>query len=137
MDAPVDATGQIPQHPAVCGAEEQVPGLGLLPRAFDVLQDPGDLRPGEVGRQGKPDDRLEALDPAVRREAVDDLLRAGVLPDDGVVHRLSGGPVPDDGGLALVGDPDGGDVVPGQVGSGQGEADDLLHVAPDLPRVML
>ena len=36
---------------------------------------------------------------------------AAVLPDDGVADRLAGLAVPDDGGFALVGDADGGDVL--------------------------
>ena len=36
---------------------------------------------------------------------------AAVLPDDGAVHGRAGGAVPHHGGLALVGDADGGDVA--------------------------
>ena len=36
---------------------------------------------------------------------------AAILPDDGVVDRLAGLAVPDDGRLALIGDADGGDVA--------------------------
>ena len=36
---------------------------------------------------------------------------AAVLPDDGAMHGLPGGAVPHDGGLALVGDADRGDVL--------------------------
>ena len=28
-----------------------MPGLGVCPEAFDVIQHPLDLRPGEIGRQ--------------------------------------------------------------------------------------
>ena len=97
-------------------AEEEVAGLGLLAGALDVLEDPDDLRAGEVGAEGQADDVLEALDAAVGRESVDDLLRAGVLPDDRVVDGLAGVLVPDHRGLALVGDADGLDVVAGDVG---------------------
>ena len=40
-----------------------------------------------------------------------DIGGAAVLPDDGAVHRLARGAVPHHGGLALVGDADGGDVL--------------------------
>ena len=43
--------------------------------------------------------------------SVADLVGAGVLPDDGVVDGLAGGPVPHHRGLALVGDADRGEVV--------------------------
>ena len=53
--------------------------------------------------------------PAVAGQLGDELVGAGVLPDDGVVHRLAGAAVPQHGGLALVGDAD-----RGQVGRGRG-----------------
>jgi hypothetical protein len=46
-------------------------------------------------------------------EAADEVLGAGVGPDDGVVEGLAVVLVPDDGGLALVGDADGLDLALG------------------------
>ena len=98
-------------HPGVHVAEHQVARLGLLPGAVDVVEDPADLRPREVGGQRQPDLGLVPLGAAAQvTELLDDRVGAGVLPDDRVVHRLAGRPVPDQRGLALVGDPDGGDV---------------------------
>ena len=51
---------------------------------------------------------------------------AAILPDDGVVDGLAGCAVPDDGGFALVGDADGGNVAWLCVGFGksfQGDGD--------------
>src|SRR5690606_39145215 len=45
-------------------------------------------------------------------------------------------PVPDDGGLALIGDPDGSDVIRGEIGPAEGDADSLAHTVPDLHRVV-
>jgi hypothetical protein len=137
VHAAVDAAGQVPEDPGVGRAEDQVAGLGLLARTLDVLEDPDDLGAREVGREREADDRLEAVRSLVAREAVDDRLRAGVLPHDRVVDGLAGGLVPDDRGLALVGDADRGDVVAGQVGAGERLADDLADVVPDLDRVVL
>ena len=95
-------------------AEEQLAALGALPGAIDVRQDPGDLARREVGRERQASAVLEPVGIAVG-DAVDDVLRAGVLPDDRVVHRLAGRPVPDDRRLALVRDAHGGDVVAGEV----------------------
>jgi hypothetical protein len=132
----VDTAREVPEHPGVRRPEHQVARLGLLARALDVLEDPDDLGAGEICGQRKPDVLLESLDSAVLREAFDDVLRAGVLPDDGVVHRLARVPVPDDRGLALIGDADRGDVVTGEVCLREGLADDLSGVAPDLSRVV-
>ena len=70
-------------------------------------------------------------------ELLTELTGAGVLPDDGVVHRLAGLPVPDHRGLALVGDPECGDVLGTDVRPGDTVADDPSGVATDLLGVML
>ena len=40
VQAAVDAAGHVPDHPGVHVAEHQVAGLGLLPGALDVVEDP-------------------------------------------------------------------------------------------------
>lgn len=42
---------------------------------------------------------------------------AAVLPDNRIVKRLAGGPVPEQGGLALIGDADGGDILRADTGA--------------------
>src|SRR5690606_21220071 len=111
--------------------------LGLLPGPLDVVEDPLDLGTGEVGGQGQAADRLVLVRTLVATELGDDLGGAGVLPDDGVVHRLAGVLVPHHRGLALVGDAHRGDVLVGEVAAGQRQADDLTGVGPDLLRVVL
>lgn len=44
-------------------------------------------------------------------ELADEVLTSGVGPDNGIVQGLAGGLVPDDGGLSLVGDANGLDLV--------------------------
>jgi hypothetical protein len=51
VHAAVDAARHVPQHPGVGVAEQQVATLGGLARAVDVVEDPLDLRAGEVGGQ--------------------------------------------------------------------------------------
>src|SRR5262249_24668752 len=65
-----------------------------------------------------------------------DPVGAGVLPDNGVVIRMAGVPVPDDGRLALVGDADRGQVRGFEAVPGQGGTDDRGRTLPDLDRVM-
>ena len=138
VDAVVVGTaGEVPEQPAVDGAAEQLPGLGTRSRAVDVVEDPAHLGAGEVGRERQAGDGLEALRPDVAGELVADRLRAGVLPDDGVVDRLAGRPLPHDGGLALVGDADRDDVRRVEVGLAEGAADDRSRVLPDLEGVVL
>jgi hypothetical protein len=103
------AAGQPPEEEAVDGAAGELaaprPGAGT----GHVVEQPLDLGGGEIGVDHEPgrglDVRLEALGHQLAAQRG----RAPVLPDDGIVDRPARGPVPDDGGLALVGDADGGD----------------------------
>ena len=137
VHAAVGAAGQVPGHPGVGVAEEQVPGLGGLAGAVDVVEDPLDLGAGEVRRQRQADAFLVAVHAPVGREFLDDVLGAGVLPDDGVVNRNACLLVPDHRCFTLVGDADGRNVVAGQVSGGQGDGDDFAHVVPDFGGVVL
>ena len=62
---------------------------------------------------------------------------APVLPDDGIVQRLAAGAVPDDDGLALVGDADSAKVARVQAGFGEGRARAGKLAVPDFQRVVL
>ena len=88
------------------------PGLRRRARAVDVVEQPGDLGGGEIRIEQQPglggDLRLRGRRARSARTGVGG---AAVLPDDGVVDRLAGRAVPDDRGLALVGDADAGDVA--------------------------
>ena len=133
----VHTPGEVPQHPGVHGAHHQVTGLGAFPGALDVVEDPLDLRPGEVGGQRQPDELLVPVGSLLAAEFLDDLLGAGVLPDDGVVDGLTGFLVPHEGGLALVGDTDRDQIVLVQLRLRESLGDDLTDVAPDLDGIVL
>ena len=62
---------------------------------------------------------------------------AHILPDDGVGVRGAGVAIPDDGGFALVGNADGGDIGTAEIGAGKSFADDLLGTLPDFLGVVL
>jgi hypothetical protein len=63
--------------------------------------------------------------------------RAPVLPDDGAMHRTSGGAVPQQGGLALIGDADGDDVARGGAGLLHGAAAARDSRCPKVLRLVL
>src|SRR5206468_7634468 len=73
----------------------------------------------------------------VAAELAHEVTGAGVLPVDRVLHRLAGHPVPQHGGLALVGDADRHDVADAELRLVEGGLDDLADVAPDLLWVVL
>ena len=104
MHAAIGAAGQVPDDPGVDVAEEDFALLGFGADARDIVQDPLDLRAGEIGRQGQANFRAEAILAAIFRQLVADFVGAGILPDDGVVYRLSSRLLPHNGGFALVGD---------------------------------
>ena len=112
------AAGEPPDEKAVDGAEGEVAGLRQRAGAGHVVEQPGDLGGGEVGIEQQAglggDGRLVAgiLEGAAH------LGGAPVLPDDGAMDGLAGAAIPDQAGLALVGDADGGDVARLQAGGG-------------------
>ena len=104
------AAGQLPDEPGLHRAEQQPPGLGLFPRTGHVVQDPFQFGGGEVCVNDQTRLCPEGLGQAPRLEFVAVGAGAAALPDDGMIDRLPGLPVPDDGGLALVRDADSRDV---------------------------
>ena len=106
-------------------AEERVhrphPQGASLAGALDllgVLEQPGELRGGEVGVEGQPARRLDLL--LALAEPVEDLLGALVLPDDDRAQRHAGLGIPGEHRLALVVEP-AGDDLPGRVGEQLGD----------------
>ena len=133
VQAAVDAARQVPDQPGVDVAEDEIPGFGLLTGAVDVLEDPADLR-ARRSRWRAAVPTCPGNGPGPRLgELIDDLVGARVLPDERVVDRLAGGLVPDHRGLALVGDPERGDVVLGGARLVQRLLQHLLGSAPRSP----
>src|SRR5690554_4820451 len=137
MDSAAYAAREVPEHPRVGRAEEQLAALGPFACALDVLEDPRDLRRREVGAERQARRLPEAVEAPVSRESLDDALRAGVLPDDRVRDGSARRSIPDDRRLALVRDADRMDRVAGDLGPRERLPDDLAHAAPDLGCVVL
>src|SRR5438105_6455887 len=131
------STGQPPDQVRVDVTEQQVTRLSPGTRSSDVVQNPADFWTGEVRREWQTCLVAKAVLACITRQFVDDLIRAGVLPDDGVVDRPAGATVPHDGGLALVGDAHRGDLVAPQSARVERGADDRLRALPDLYGVVL
>ncbi len=137
VHAAVGAAGEVPQQPGVDGAEREVAALRVGTGAVDVLEDPLHLARGEVRSRRYAGPLADHLAPAGLVEGSGDPVGAGVLPDDRVVDGPAGAAVPDDGGLALVGDAEGGQVAGLEVELREGRADHGLGALPDLQRVVL
>src|SRR5205823_6632265 len=135
VHAAVGAAGELPDHPRVDVPEQHLAALGLATNAVDVVEDPLDLRAGEVGRDREPRLGPEPVLASIGAELVADLVRARVLPDDCVEDGPTARALPDDRRLALVRDADAGDVA--RVDLVEPGPDHLLRPLPDLHRVVL
>ena len=138
------AAGQAPEQETVDGAEGQFAALGAGAQAVHAVEQPGDLGGGEIGVEQQAGARPRVGLAALPAQAVAKRGAAPVLPDDGLVYRRAGGPIPEHRGLALVGDADRIDgAVTGQRHQaprrGQAVAPDVLGVVldPAGPRVVL
>lgn len=137
MHPAVGATGQIPDQPGVDGAEGDLPALGTGPQPRHLSQQPGCLRPGEVAGQRQSGGLPEAVLAVRAAQLRAQLRRTGVLPDDRMVHRPAGGPVPQDRGLPLVGDAQRTELIRAQPRLRERARHHRLHLRPDLGCVML
>jgi hypothetical protein len=134
MDPPAR---QLPDQPAVHGAEGQFAPVGARPCARHLVQQPRELCGREigVGQQAGPFLDPSGLALGAKRRA--DAGCAPVLPDDGRRHGFTRPPVPQHRGFSLIRDPDGGHLT----GTNPLPGQHVLHHAelglPDLGRVML
>src|SRR6185503_21155517 len=121
----------------VDGAERELAALRARPRTGHVVEQPGNLGAAEVGI----DHQAGALAHQALGAHLLQLraLRRGapVLPDDGVMDRLAGLPVPEDRGLALVGDADAHHILERDLGPAQHFARGVALRLVDLLRVVL
>ena len=126
------AAGEAPQQETVHRAEQDIPGRRRFARAFDVIEKPGDLGAREVGVDDQPGARRHQIRVAIVGQSPAEIGGTPVLPDDGVIDRPAGGALPHDGGLALVGDADGGDAAGPVPGLGEDLAANVERRPPDL-----
>ena len=123
-----DAVRELPDEPGVDRAEGE-----LLLRQLGAPQDPLELRRREVRVGDEPRARAHQVGGQLGTA----LGRPAVLPDDGRVDRTSGSPLPHDGRLALVRDPEGQHVGRPDSRLGERLPRGLLDARPDLVRIVL
>ncbi len=134
MDPPA---GQLPDEKGIHSPEEQIPRPRPLARALHMIEDPGKLGAREIGIEQQAGARAHHL--LMPRLAQRRAGRGGapVLPDDGAMDRAAGAAVPDHGGLALVGDADGGHLRAGDPGPLDDRAAGGGGGGPEVIRLML
>ena len=104
------ATRELPDEPAFHRAKAQESLLGRRARAGHGIEDPLKLGCRKIGVDHKAGFFPDRLAQAARSETVAGLRGAAALPYDGVAYRAAGAHIPHHGGLALIGDADGGNV---------------------------
>ena len=102
-----------------------------------AVQQPGELGAGEIRIEQQPGLPREFGFMARGLEARAKIRRAPVLPDDGAMHRAPGGAVPQQRGLALIGDADGDDVARSRAGLLHGAAATRDRRRPQIFRLVL
>ncbi len=131
------AIGELPHQPRVDRPAQQLARGGPCLCTADLIEDPAHLRRGEVGI----DDQTgafahEPLEPSGTQRFADLRARAA-LPHHRGVDRAARRAFPDHGGLALVRDPDGRDVLRADPSRGERSAPDRDGRREDLVRVVL
>jgi hypothetical protein len=127
----------VPYQPGVDGAGQRVPGLGRGARTGEFGEQPLELRRAEIARERQAGLLPEAVVAAVACMPRDQRVGARVLPDERVVQGSAAVPIPDEHRLALVRDPDRGQVGRAQSRARQRVRRDLAGVLEDLERIVL
>src|SRR5438270_11643472 len=104
------AAGESPDQEGIDGAEEDFAAFGSGAKARVAFQQVRDLGAGEIGIEQEAGPLTKQRLMAGRFQPFADRGADAALPDDGVGHWFSGGLFPEDGGFALVGNADSGDV---------------------------
>src|SRR5215510_192334 len=102
-----------------------------------MIENPTQFQRAEVGSQGQTSCRAEAVLTTLPSEFCDVSRDAHILPDNRIVNRFTGFPVPNKGGFALIGDANGGQITRTQAALLHSFCNDFLRALPDFFRVML
>src|SRR5215813_8865477 len=108
--------GQVPDQPAIHGAEGQLPCRGAFPGASHILQNPSDLAPRKIGIDQKPCTLLNHGFAPVRPQPLAKTCRTSILPNDSIVDSPARLTVPNNRRFALVCDSNGSDVTTTYIG---------------------
>ena len=131
------AARQLPDQPAVDGAEEKIPLLRRRPRAIHIVQNPFDFRAGEIRVDDQPGLVVKLVGKPLTLQILADVRRLPRLPDNRVIDGPPGVLVPNHRRLALVRNADGGKTACSQIRLFERLPHDRDHRAPDFLGVVL
>ena len=130
-------SSKFPDEPCVDRAKSQPALTGKGARAFYVLQQPRDFGGGKISVYDEASLASDDGRMAVGLESVAVFRRTAILPHDGVVDGPAGLASPQQSGLALIGDTDGGNLLGGELGLAQGGLGGGELGFPNRLRIML
>ena len=128
---------QMPDQPAINGAEGELAALGTFACARHMVEQPGELGGREIGIELQPGACAHIVCPALGAQARALCGGATVLPHDRGRQRTAAGALPQHRGLALVGDADRRHLARGDAGIGERLARAVELGAQDVLRVVL
>ncbi len=137
VNAAMRSTGEMPDQKSIDIAKQQIAGFGLRACARNIFENPANLEATEISSERKAGLGAIAILSATRSELGHGGSNARVLPDNCVVHGLSTFLVPDDGGFALVGDPDRSQIFRPQPPRFHCFLDDSVCAAPNFLWIVL
>ena len=97
---------QFPDQPCIDGTKQKLAFDGPLPGTLHMIQNPFQLRRGKVRIRNQAGFLTDIVSESICRKRLDHVGCAAALPHNRVVHGLSRHPVPDNGRLSLIRDPD-------------------------------
>ena len=105
------AARQIIDEPGIHSSEQELSRLGIFSCRGHVVKDPLDLRSREISVGDKSRFHSYCVGKSLFLQLVANGSGSSALPHDGVIDGRARVSVPDNGGLALICDSDGGDLV--------------------------
>ena len=124
--------GQLPDEPGIDGTAEELAVLGASLRTLNLVEDPADLRAGEIRVDHETGAVAEESFEALRAKPLADRSARATLPNDRRMYRAAGVALPHDRRLSLVGDPDRGEVATADTGGPKRFASDRDRGGEDL-----
>src|SRR5207302_1357619 len=129
--------GQLPYEPGVHGSECKFAARRTLPCAWNMIEKPTYLAPGEISIRLQPGLLGDPFGMPIAYQRFTEIRCPAVLPDDGVIDRHARSTIPQQGSLPLIGNSDRGDVLRRKIRAGEGFAGGPYLRRPDLDRVVL
>src|SRR2546428_1072419 len=124
--------GQLPDEPGIDGPADELAGLGASLRTLNLVEDPADLRAGEIRVDHETGAVAEEPFESLRAKTLADRGARAALPNDRRMDRAAAAALPDDRRFALVGDADRREVLGADPGGPERFASDRHRGGEDL-----